>query len=188
MNVITLINKIMKPFCLIKAKKIYKECNKFLGKTVLDIGAGRCLIAKEIKNRRRCDIICLDVKDLNETELKLIVYGGKKIPFKDKTFESVLLVYVLHHCNNPEAVLKEAARVSKGNIIIFEDIDSKITRFCDFFVNKILHRVDTPLNFKSDKEWKGLFKSLNLYLVKYKTGVEKEWFYPVKHIMYVLNT
>ena len=43
--------------------------------------------------------------------------------FKDNFFDSAIIAYVLHHCDDPVSVLKEAKRVCRGNIIIFEDIE-----------------------------------------------------------------
>lgn len=39
-------------------------------------------------------------------------------PFKDNTFDEVLLSHVLEHLNEPAKVLKEMARISKKNSII----------------------------------------------------------------------
>lgn len=41
-----------------------------------------------------------------------------KLPFADKTFETIYISHVLEHCHNPLLVLKELDRVAKKTIIL----------------------------------------------------------------------
>ena len=92
---------------------------------------------------------CLDVKDLNLTDLPLKLYNDKKIPFSTNSFDTTLLCYVLHHAKNPINLLKEGIRVFKKNIIIFKDnADNLLAKPLDFVYNKS-YSVDAPLNFKN---------------------------------------
>ena len=43
---------------------------------------------------------------------------GASIPWKDATFDAVILADVLHHDENPDRLLRESARVSKRLVII----------------------------------------------------------------------
>ena len=180
-------DKTYKKLCINKAKKICNVCSNYVIGSVLDIGSGRGYIAKEISKRGN-KVQCLDVKNLNLTDMPLKLYDGEKIPFKSNSFDTVLVCYVLHHAKNPVNLLKECVRVSKKRIIIFEDnASSPLTKILDVLFNK-LHSVDTPLNFKSINEWIREFKKLDLKIMKVKRGVEKQWFYPgVEHIMFVLS-
>jgi|TARA_B100002003_G_C14139221_1_gene547862 ubiquinone/menaquinone biosynthesis C-methylase UbiE len=182
-----MLNKVYRKLCIHKAKKIHSECGKYILGKVLDVGSGRCYIAKEISKTRK-NVQCLDVKDLNLTDLPLKLYNGSKIPFKANSFDTVLVCYVLHHAENPIRLLKECLRVSRTRIIIFEDhADSLLTKPLDTLFNK-LHGVDTPLNFKNLSQWIEEFKKLNLKIIKIKRCVEKQWFYPgVEHILFVLD-
>jgi len=182
-----MINKVYRKLCIYKAKKIHDECGKYVLGKVLDIGSGRGYIAKEISKSGN-KVQCLDVKDLNLTNLPLKLYDGKNIPFETNSFDTVLICYVLHHAKDPITLLKECARVSRKRIIIFEDnADSPLTKILDILFNK-LHGVHTPLNFKNFNEWIKEFKKLDLKIIKIKRGVEKQWFYPgVEHIMFVLS-
>jgi SAM-dependent methyltransferase len=179
--------RLVKGLALKKASKIVDHSSPYLYGRVLDLGAGRCYIAREIEKRLSLTVTCVDVKPLGLTELPLILYDGIHIPLGDSSHDCVLLAYVLHHCNRPIRVLKEAIRVCKGNLVIFEDDESILRKPQDFFYNR-LHSVDTPFNFKSEKDWLDVFDALDLELVAVKRGVEKEWFYPfVPHTMYVLR-
>ena len=182
--------RLVKPLCLCKARKIGQHCNRYISGKVLDVGAGRCLIAKELHEKYNTDITCIDIADLNETDMKLIVYDGKKIPFPDSKFDTILIVYVLHHCENPVKVLKECKRVCKngGSIIIFEDFGFiLVSALFDILANK-MHNVNTPLNFKSVGEWKKIFSGLGMKIERIENGVERQVFYPfVEHKMFVLK-
>ena len=176
-----------KRLCKIKAKKVSDTCSKHIGKDLLDVGARRCYIAKELKERNSTEVTCIDVKDLNETELNLVVYNGDKIPFNDSRFTTVLLAYVLHHCDDPLDILKECKRVCNGKIVIFEDKPGIFANMLDYVYNA-LHGVKTPFNLKTEHEWLQLFKQLNLRVVEKRDNVEKQWFYPfVRHTMFVLQ-
>ena len=181
-------SKIYKNLCINKARKIYDACGKYIIGSILDVGSGRGYIAKEISTRTGKKVLCLDVNDLNLTNLPSKIYDGKNIPFKANSFETILLCYVLHHDKNPVSLLKECIRVSKNRIIIFEDnADSLLTKPLDMLFNK-LHGIATPLNFKNINQWVEVFEKLNLKIIKIKRGVEKQWFYlGVEHVMFVLN-
>lgn len=185
-----LFSRIVKPLCLCKARKIAAHCGRFLEGKILDVGAGRCYIAKEIKMRYNLEIECVDVDNLNETDLKLVIYDGGKLPYKSGSFGTVLLVYVLHHCEDPIQTLKECTRVAKknGRIIIFEDFGFIFfTYLLDWISNK-LHNVAAPLNFKTREEWARIFRQLGLEVVHIEHGVERQFFYPfVEHSMFVLR-
>jgi ubiquinone/menaquinone biosynthesis C-methylase UbiE len=96
------------------------------------------------------NIICLDVVNEHQTDVPFLMYDGKKIPYEDNTFDAVLLIYTLHHCDDPIEVLKEARRVSKGKIIIFEDT------YTNFF-NKLLAKI---FDYYSNKKYNPKVKNL----------------------------
>jgi ubiquinone/menaquinone biosynthesis C-methylase UbiE len=182
-----ILDKALEPLLLVKAEKIFRHCKKYVSGRMLDVGAGRCFIAKMVHSSRIAKVTCLDVNDLSRSGMKVVVYNGKDIPFKDNKFDSALIAYVLHHCDEPIKVLKEVKRVCKGNIVIFEDNPAKMTNFMDFLSNWF-RSVDTPFKFRTEKEWKDIFKKLGLRIVAVEHNVEKEWFYPfVEHIMFVVR-
>jgi ubiquinone/menaquinone biosynthesis C-methylase UbiE len=182
-----MIGKIYRNLCIGKARKIIDESGSYIIGNVLDVGSGRGYISKEISKQGH-KVQCLDVKDLNLTSLPLKIYDGRKIPFKNDSFSTVLVCYVLHHADDPIKLLKECLRVSKKRLIIFEDNgDSPLTKPLDIIFNN-LHGVKTPLNFLNLKQWIKVFKKHRIKIIKIKRHVEKQWFYPgVEHIMFVLE-
>lgn len=185
-----LFSALARPLCLCKARKIGEHCGPYVKGKLLDVGAGRCYISSELQQKYGVDVTCIDVDDLNETGMKLIVYDGRKIPFGGGSYDTVLLAYVLHHCEDPVAVLKECRRVCRknGRIIIFEDCGfTAITAAFDIIANR-LHNVKTPLNFRKEDEWKRIFRSMGLSVLRVQRGVERQIFYPfVEHTMFVLE-
>jgi len=181
--------EMLKPLYLTKARKVRKACDAFVEGKLIDIGAGRCYIARELQKKKGVRATCVDVANLNKTDLKLIIYDGNKLPFKDNSFDTALIAYVLHHCDNQIEILKEAARVCRGNIILFEDTKlSALTKAMDFLANTF-RGIKTPFLFHDEKGWLAIFKRLDLEVVSVKHRVEKEWFYPgVEHTMFVIRS
>lgn len=185
-----LINPLIQKICKVKAIKINRAISEYVEGKTLDVGAGRCYIAKEVQTKNKgVKVTCLDINDFNKTGLDLTLYDGKNMPFNDNSFDTLLLIYVLHHVDDPIYFLKECKRVCKSNgkIIIIEDTaESLLVKPVDFLYNHF-HNVKTPFNFKTDIEWIILYNKLGLDIIGIKRGVEKEWFCPIEHIMFVLR-
>ncbi len=160
-----------------RTEKIVNSFDEFIRKEekVLDIGAGAGWIAEEIQKRKNNEVALLDVTDFNQTNLRLVLYDGEKIPFSDNTFDAVLLIYVLHHTKNPLKVLEEAERVTKDRIIIFEDVFSSyfdkfflyfwdvLTNLPGFLVRPFGEKM--PFNFKRVSEWEKIFEDFQLKII-----------------------
>lgn len=93
-------------------------------KPVLDIGCGWGEFAGVVFNRLEMGI------DINESELKDALNGkrykkvlwadGRKLPFKDNSYSTVVSVSVLEHINNSSQVLTEVYRILKpGGVFAF---------------------------------------------------------------------
>ena len=93
------------------------------GERVLDVGAGDCRLAELLRRKAGCEVACVDVGDCNKTSLPLKLYDGRRLPFADRSFDVLLLIFVLHHSEDPQAVLHEARRVCRRHVIAFEDVN-----------------------------------------------------------------
>lgn len=143
---------------------------------IIDLGAGTCLFTKILRDKGY-EVRAVDIKDRSYySEIDVFIYDGKKLPFKDNQFDVCLLISVLHHILNPEAILKEAARVSK-RLIIHENVITNIfQRYFTYLIDCMMNKeLIEPHTNKSDKQWRLLFKQLGLDLVK--VSDEKAWFY-----------
>ncbi len=112
-----------------KKLKIIKQKAKLKGK-ILDLGSGTGLSKKFFNN-----IVCVDPakKMLNKGDIQA---KAEKLPFKDKTFDSILCVTAIHHFNLKKAI-PEIKRVSKPNCRYAFSILKKAKNFNK--IKKILH-------------------------------------------------
>lgn len=133
---------------------------------ILDIGTGPgsvCLLM----NGESYNVTPVDVIDQTlSPEIEPEIYNGKKLPYKNSSFDTALILTVLHHTCNPEGILLEAKRVA-NKIIIIEDIYSNpFQKYLTYFVDSIVNMEfwGHPHSNKSDREWKELFIELGLKL------------------------
>ena len=77
-----------------RARQIVRRISPFIGKKekILDIGTGTGFVAAGIAKVKNKNITCVDVhrNPLNISD-KIIIYNGKKLPFSDNSFDTVLL-------------------------------------------------------------------------------------------------
>lgn len=92
-----------------------------------------------------------------------IVGSADKLPFKNNSFNTTLLLFTLHHLNNKqwETCIKEANRVTKNKIIIYDHIrnDSKILRSIQLLYWNIF---DGGLVYPTVSEWKEKLKGYKI--------------------------
>ncbi|HEX2898531.1 MAG TPA: class I SAM-dependent methyltransferase, partial [Bacteroidia bacterium] len=150
----------------IKQARIAKHLQK--GDRVLDIGTGNGGLCRALR-QDGFDIHPLDVANLSYfPEVEPELYDGKTFPFPDKEFDASLLITMLHHTPEPEKIIREAQRVTKGRLVIMEDIyrnsfQKYLTYFTDSLVN--LEFEGHPHTNKNDVQWLALFKNMDLQLV-----------------------
>jgi len=177
-----------------RSLEIIKFCRDYLNKyeKILDIGSGTGWVAKHMQELLDIEIMCVDVVNEHQTDIPFSLYNGKQLPFEDNNFDTALLIYTLHHCDDPINVLKEAKRVSTKKIIIFEDIytnpfNKVLAKVFDYYINRKYNpKVRTPFKFKKEEEWLTIFQKLNLELI-HKKHIKSNWRYPVRHIAFVLG-
>tara|TARA_B100000989_G_scaffold254225_1_gene202856 strand:+ start:729 stop:1451 length:723 start_codon:yes stop_codon:yes gene_type:complete len=113
---------IFEPFYIARynlKKNIETLASNINGKT-LDIGCG----AKQYENifKKTSDYIGIEIEtDLQkERNIADYYYDGKKIPFRDESFDSILTFQVFEHIFEPKEFLSEITRVLKpgGHVLI----------------------------------------------------------------------
>jgi SAM-dependent methyltransferase len=141
------------------------------GERVLDLGAGTGLISRWLARR----------VGVEPTLADLIHYGNRRqefpflrmedpfhIPAPDRSFDAVLLLFVLHH-NGYEAqgkLLTEAARLAGRRIIVLEDtpggrLEWAVNAGWDMVLN-LRHGVPTPCAFRTREDWLSVFMEQGL--------------------------
>lgn len=117
-NQIDLANQMKKKVYVEKAWRII--CSNFKGK-LLDIGCGRGFVSYNYG-----DVVGLDFQE-NNSLIPLVKGDATKLPFRDNSFDTVLMSHVLEHFLESEEVLKECHRVLKqdaGIIISVPNLDT----------------------------------------------------------------
>lgn len=137
------------------------------GARVLDIGCGSGHLAAAIMAQRpdvRIDGV--DVLVRPDTAITVSEYDGKTIPFGDGAYDFAMLVDVLHHTDDPAAVLAEASRVAAQGVLVkdhYQDgpVAGLILRFMDF-VGNASHGVRLPYNYLARHQWQAIWQRLGL--------------------------
>jgi 2-polyprenyl-3-methyl-5-hydroxy-6-metoxy-1,4-benzoquinol methylase len=144
------------------------------GKSVLDLGCGDGSIAKSIMdNRPNLEIRGIDVLRRPEVLIAFDLFDGKTIPFPDRAFDWVTVVDVLHHTDDPQDVLTEAARVARLGVVVKDHLREGIgaystLRFMDWVGNRG-HDVRLPYNYLSKSEWNQAIAGARLSVKTWET-------------------
>jgi ubiquinone/menaquinone biosynthesis C-methylase UbiE len=153
---------------------------------ILDFGAGSCSVCRLLR-KKGFKIVPLDIHNLSlADEIKPYLYDGEKIPFKDNSFDTALILTVLHHTSHPKEIIKEVMRVAKRIIIIEEIYRSRLQKYLTFIYDSIFNFefFGHPHSNKRDLEWKAIFNELNLKLVDTKYD---SYFLFIRRVAYCLE-
>jgi SAM-dependent methyltransferase len=135
--------------------------------SVLDVGCGdgwvAALMAKERPDLR---IRGVDVLVREGTQIPVERFDGERLPFEDRSMDAVTLIDVLHHAEQPGALLLEAARVARWGVVIKDHLlggflAGATLRFMDRVGNRRYH-VALPHNYWTRIQWEREFAALGL--------------------------
>jgi ubiquinone/menaquinone biosynthesis C-methylase UbiE len=90
-------------------------------------------------------------------------------PFEDRSFDAVLMLFVLHHIaewEDQEALLREAMRITAKRMILIEDtplsgVDRVFNTAWDWALN-LRHGVPKPFSFRTVEGWRTVFRRVGL--------------------------
>lgn len=128
----------------------------------LDVGCGTGELAMRIQESRQdVRITGVDVLIRDNSAIKVLHFDGQTLPFPDKSYDFVLISDVLHHTDNPDAMLKECARVARSFVLIKDHIsntafDRSTLTFMDWVGNRG-HDVALTYNYLSSRDWKNAY-------------------------------
>lgn len=141
------------PILKILMKQFLRSIENFVyGSTILDVGCGEGYVTYHLhKQRPHAEITGIDSsKEIIELAKKLHpginfeVASAEKIPFPDKSFDTVVASELLEHLPDPSIAIKECSRVSR-ELVIFSVPREPYFRLANLLRLKYLNRLgNTP--------------------------------------------
>lgn len=146
------------------------------GAKVLDVGCGDGLLAARI-GAARPDVAIEGVDVLVRPEVRIPVrpFDGLRIPYPDRSFDAVLLVDVVHHAEEPETLLRETARVSRGVVLLKDHtregfLAGPTLRFMDR-VGNLRYGVNIPGSYWPEARWRETLPRLGFEIEAWNAAV-----------------
>lgn len=143
-------------------------CDRIPARTsVLDVGSGNGQLAARVAERRPdVDVRAVDVAVRGGTRFPIAPVDGRSLPYANASFDVVMFVDVLHHTDDPTALLREAKRVSRRWILLKDHtLDgpwaARTLRFMDRVGNE-RYGVALPYNYWPRRKWLETFADLEL--------------------------
>jgi SAM-dependent methyltransferase len=91
---------------------------------VLDLGSGTGHLSALLERDLGVEVVPADVSDLHVVGRAPVLIGDGGLPFRERTFSAALLLFMLAYPKDPAGVLIEAARVTRGPIILMQSLHS----------------------------------------------------------------
>ncbi|KKQ23850.1 MAG: hypothetical protein US40_C0010G0030 [Candidatus Roizmanbacteria bacterium GW2011_GWC2_37_13] len=158
---------------------LFQKHNYVIKGKVLDFGCGDGFFTEIVFGKGKIDV-GLDLKnsralraDENKTYKKVVYYDGKKIPFPDKYFSTVISNCVLEHIPNLKQSLSEIKRVLKPKGFFLTSVMTD--RWEDYLFGKniignkylqIMRKRQEHYNLLSSKQWNSIFEKTGFKIIK----------------------
>lgn len=133
------------------------------GSKILDLGAGEGYVADALRKDHRRKVILADLFPSFRVPGPAFVFDGRRLPLADGAVDTVLLSLVLHHADDPDALLAEALRVTKDRVVVTESTyryrwERTLLERLDRWVNRDrgsgpMGRAEDDLSFGRVDEW-----------------------------------
>jgi SAM-dependent methyltransferase len=91
---------------------------------VLDLGSGTGHLSALLERELGLEVIGADVSDMHVVGRPPVLITDGELPFETRTFSAALLLSMLAYPHDPAAVLAEAARVTRGPVIVVQTLYS----------------------------------------------------------------
>jgi SAM-dependent methyltransferase len=160
-------------------------------RTILDVGSsnGR-LVTSLTAGLPDVSVTGVDVHVQPGALIPIEKYDGKTLPFADDSFDCTLIVDVLHHADDPTALLREAARVSRRHVLIKDHyyvtrLDWQVLKWADRGGNAP-HDIVLPFHYFTLPEWNTAIAACGLSVLFAKPFTDLT-FDPCKHVIYHLR-
>ena len=105
---------------------------------VLDLGSGTGHLSARVERELGLEVVTADVSDIHVVGRPPVLIADGVLQFEEKAFSAVLLFFMLAYPHDPASVLAEAARVSRGPIILVQTLYSGRLGYAWFRVREFL--------------------------------------------------
>ncbi len=135
--------------------------------TILDVGCGSGKLAARLQKDNPGWIFQgIDVVLQPNCPIPVSLFNGVDIPFADNSFDVVFCLDMLHHSDNPKAILSEAARIARHWVVV-KDHEARnrwdhYMLTCLDWLGNAGTGVPLPYRFLSPTEWQVLFQQSGL--------------------------
>jgi ubiquinone/menaquinone biosynthesis C-methylase UbiE len=91
---------------------------------VLDLGSGTGHLSARLQRELGLEVVAADVSDIHVAGPQPVMIADGVLPFEEGTFSAALLIFMLTYPKDSIGVLAEAARVTRGPIILVQSLHS----------------------------------------------------------------
>lgn len=144
---------------------------------VLDVGCGDgSLAARVMELRPGVEVSGIDVLVRPRTRVPVEHFDGAVIPKADDSFDAVMMVDVLHHTRDPVPLLREAARVAPGAVVLKDHLADGVLarptlRLMDW-VGNAHHGVALEYNYLTTAQWQTALDAAGLDASVWRTDLD----------------
>ena len=109
-----------------RARRLLEQVREWLPAEgpVLDLGSGTGHLSHELERELGLEVVAADVSDIHVVGPPPVLIADGVLPFNDRAFSAALLFFMLAYPKDPTGVLAEAARVTRGPIILVQSLHS----------------------------------------------------------------
>ena len=176
-----------------EARSTLRHAGDFLepGSSVLDIGCGIGYALDILNDELDCVGYGCDVVEPPMDIARFAIFDGGRLPYKDLSFDVALIVFVLHHADDPGILLREDSRVARRAVIVVEDTPRTELeeRWGRMHIRSFAARHSIPWHgrVRREEEWRHVFQFCGMDVLKVERLRRFERLPPVSRSVFVLQ-
>ena len=142
------------------------------GESLLDVGCGAGTLGEALAESHGIEVSGLETNVREGCAIPVHQYDGKSIPLAKGEVDNILIADVLHHEEEPDQLLREAARVARKRVIVKDHKTGSLLAWprislIDWAANAG-YDVRCLFRYPTAEGWRELFSSCGL-------EIEREW-------------
>lgn len=147
------------------------------GLRLLDVGCGDALLTASVARAHpEVEVRGVDVLVRDFTHVPVDVFDGRQLPFADDAFDIVMFVDVIHHAEDPAALLREGARVASRALLVKDHtlvgpLAGPTLVMMDRISN-LRHRIEIPHHYWTPHRWHEAFAELGLRVEEWREKLD----------------